>query len=42
MTLNERLHEAFDKRVGGTAMLSASDLLLAVAMIDRLEQDAAR
>lgn len=27
MTLNERLQEAFDKRVCGTAMLPASDLL---------------
>ena len=27
MTINERLQEAFDKRVGGTAMLPASELL---------------
>ena len=45
MTLHDRLQEAFDQRVGGTAMLPASDLLSAMTRIEQLEsaeQDAAR
>ena len=37
MTLHERLEEAFDKRVCGTSMLPASDLLSAMSMIEQLE-----
>lgn len=39
MTLNERLQEAFDKRVFGTAMTSASDLLSAMTAIEQAEAD---
>lgn len=37
MTLNERLQEAYDKRVFGTAMTSASDLLSAMTAIEQAE-----
>ena len=39
MTLNERLREAFDKRVCGTAMLPASDLLSAMTAIEQAEAE---
>jgi hypothetical protein len=39
MTLNERLQEAFDKRVCGTAMLPASDLLSAMTAIEQAEAE---
>lgn len=39
MTLNERLQEAFDKRVFGTAMTSASDLLSAMTAIEQAEAE---
>ena len=39
MTLNERLHEAFDKCVGGTAMLPASELLSAMSAIEQAEAE---
>lgn len=39
MTLNERLQEAFDKRVFGTAMTSASDLLSAMTAIEHAEAE---
>jgi len=42
MTLNERLQEAFDKRVCGTAMLPASDLLSAMSAIEQLEETIAQ
>ena len=38
MNLTERLQEAFDKRVCGTAMLPASDLLSAMSAIEQLEK----
>jgi uncharacterized coiled-coil protein SlyX len=37
MTLEERCQEAFDKRVAGTAMLPASDLLSLLTKIEKLE-----
>ena len=42
VTLNERLHEAFDKRVGGTAMLPASDLMSAMTAVEQLEETIAQ
>ena len=42
MTINERLQEAFDKRVGGTAMLPASELLSAMSAIEQLEETIAQ
>ena len=38
MTLEDRCQEAFDKRVAGTAMLPASDLLSLMTKIEQLEQ----
>ena len=38
MTLVDRLEEAFDKKVGGTAMIYASDLLSASGRIQQLEK----
>ena len=42
MNLTERLQEAFDKRVCGTAMLPASDLLSAMSAIEQLEETIAQ
>lgn len=39
MNLTERLQEAFDKRVCGTAMLPASDLLSAMTAIEQAEAE---
>ena len=38
MTLIERAQEAFDKRVCGTAMIDASDLLSLMTRIEQLEK----
>ena len=42
MTLNELLQEAFDKRVGGTAMIPASDLLSAMTALEQLNETIAQ